>query len=294
LRRVLLFGVLPLAAYGLLQRLLPLPAWDRNWLDVTEFTSIGASDEHIRVYGPVNSPGTLASLLAVSLLCYLTVRRHPKLALLGAGLVLVALSLTFARSAWVALMAAGAAHIIASNGRSARLVLGAAAFVVAVTLVLAPFSGAASDVITRFNTIWHPSEDTSATSRQATFSQLLPEALSAPLGHGLGTAGEPTKLSGDSDLRAPDNGYLGLMYQVGPIGFLFVIAALSAVTAAAWRGARDTGPNQEMRLLLFALLVCLLVQLAAGDAFYGVVGVILWFIGGQALAYDLRRRPPAT
>ncbi len=33
-------------------------------------------------------------------------------------------------------------------------------------------------------------------------------AAAAPLGHGLGSAGEATKLKGESLLRAPDNGYL--------------------------------------------------------------------------------------
>ena len=45
-------------------------------------------------------------------------------------------------------------------------------------------------------------------------------------------------------------------------------------------------PGQELRVLLFAMLVLLLVQLAAGDEFYGSHGVVFWFIGGQVLAYD--------
>ena len=32
--------------------------------------------------------------------------------------------------------------------------------------------------------------------------------------------------------------------------------------------------------------------LPTGDEFYGSHGVILWFIGGQVLAYDFRRRDP--
>jgi hypothetical protein len=33
-----------------------------------------------------------------------------------------------------------------------------------------------------------------------------------------------------------------------------------------------------------------MVLLTSGDAFYGSSGVILWFIAGQVLAYDYRRR----
>jgi hypothetical protein len=74
------------------------------------------------------------------------------------------------------------------------------------------------------------------------------------------------------------------------VGFLLVVAALAYVLAAAWNGARSPGQGQDLRLALFALFVYLLVTLAAGDEFYGSHGVILWFIAGQVLAYDFRRR----
>ena len=57
----------------------------------------------MRVFASLNSPGTLAPLLALSLLCYLTVVQHRPLAIAGATVLVVALSLTFVRSAWVAL-----------------------------------------------------------------------------------------------------------------------------------------------------------------------------------------------
>jgi hypothetical protein len=289
LRRVLLYAMPPIAAYAIAQRFLPLPVWDREWLESTTFISIGTPETNIRVYATLNGPGTLAPILALALLCFLTVRRHSRLALIGAVLVTVALSLTFVRSAWVALIAAGIAHVIASRGRSARLVLGAAAVVVVTTLALAPVSPTAADVLGRFNTIGNPGSDPSAEARQTTFNQLFPKAISAPLGHGLGSAGEATRLKGETDLRAVDNGYLSLLYQVGPVGFALVAVALGLIARSAWNGARARAPGQELRLLLFAMLVYLLVQLTSGDVFYGPSGVILWLIGGQVLGYEWRR-----
>ena len=120
-------------------------------------------------------------------------------------------------------------------------------------------------------------------------------AARAPLGHGLGSAGEATKLKGESLLRAPDNGYLALMYQVGPVGFLLVVAALGYVLRGRLERARAPArPGQDLRLVLFAMFVYLLVTLAAGDEFYGSHGVIFWFIAGQVLAYDFRRRAQAA
>jgi putative inorganic carbon (hco3(-)) transporter len=295
MRRALLFAVPIIAAYAIAQRYLPLTPWDQHWLDTTDFDSIGTGNgEKVRVFGTLNAPGTLAPILALSLLCYLTVVRHRTTALLGATLVLVALSLTYVRSAWIALIAAGIAHMLVSRGRSARLIMGAGAVTVAASLALSPVSSAARDVVDRFQSIGSPNQDKSATERQTSFFTLFPTAASAPLGHGLGTAGEPSKLTGETDLRFTDNGYLSLIYQVGPVGFALVLAALGAVLMAGWQGGRDESPGQEMRWLLFAMFVYLLVLLPSGDAFYGVSGVVLWLVAGQMLGYDVRRRarPP--
>ncbi|MDP9187985.1 MAG: O-antigen ligase family protein [Actinomycetota bacterium] len=291
LRRMLLFGMPAIAAYAIAQRYAPLPAWDEAWLNAVDFDSIGSGrDDKVRVFASLNSPGTLAGLLALSLLCYLTITRHHILALAGAGMLTVAISLTFVRSAWYALIVAALAHVIASRGRSARVILGAAAVTVAAALAMSPVSAAARDVVNRFETITQLGTDRSANDRSTSFSQLLPRALEAPAGHGLGSAGEPSKLSGESSLRFPDNGYLSLLYQVGPGGFLLVVASLGFILVAAWKGARARGPGQELRLLLFSMLIFLATLLAFGDLFYGSLGVILWFIGGQVLAYDWRRR----
>jgi O-antigen ligase len=293
LRTVLLYGMPALAAYAIAQRVLPLPHWDQAWLDAADFSSIGAPREadKVRVFATLNSPGALAPLLAMSLLCYLTVRpRHPWVALLGAAGLVVAIQLTFVRGAWIALMAAALAHVVASRGKSARLVFGIAGIVVAATLALSPISATAHDVVNRFNTIGHLSIDRSANDRQATVTQTLPSAVSTPVGHGLGSAGEPSKLTGNSALRAPDNGYLSLVYQAGPIGFVLVMIAVVLMLRAAWQGARDPAPGQELRLLLFALFFYTIVELFAGDEFYGVHAVVFWFIGGQVLGYQLRRR----
>ena len=183
-------------------------------------------DTPIRVYASLNGPGTLAPLLGLALLCCLTVRRHPRA---GAGERGAADDRPVAHLRALGLGGADrrrrrARHRL--SGRSARLILSAAALIVVTSIALAPFSHTASDVISRFNTIGSPMPTPRPMARQASFEQLFPKAVSAPLGHGLGTAGEATRLHGESDLRAVDNGYLSLLYQVGPIGFGLVMVAL--------------------------------------------------------------------
>jgi O-antigen ligase len=281
------------AAYAIAQRYLPMSPWDQNWLDTTHFDSIGTgrNDHSVRVFGSLNSPGTLGALTSLALLGYLWHFQHRLLAILGATLLVVALSLTYVRAAWWALVIAALAHVVVSRGQSARLVLGTMAVVLAASFALSPVSGAARDVVDRFESITKLGGDRSATDRSTSLSQLGPEAAGTPQGHGLGTAGESTKLTGESELRFPDNGYLSLMYQVGPLGFLLVIAALAAILHAAWTVARARGPGQQIAQVYFAMLIFIVFLLPSGDAFYSLSGVILWFIGGQVLAYEFRQSP---
>ena len=300
LRRVLIFGVPVLALYAIVfQRILPLPSWQQAWLSDVSFNSIGAnSTGQVRAFATLNAPGTLAPLLGVALLAYLTVQprsgRDRNLAVLGAVVLAIALELTFVRSSWLALPLAGVAHVAASRGRSARLVLGVFAAFVALTLALSPVSSTARSVVTRAETFAHLGSDVSVSSRSTTFQSSFPSAARAPLGHGLGTAGQPSALNtATADLAVPDDGYLALLYQVGPVGFLLVAAALVLMTRAAWIAAR-AGPDQEMGAMLFAMLIFMLVVLGSGDAFYGFGGLTLWFLGGQALrlAYGRPSAPP--
>ena len=96
--------------YGILQRLLRLPPWDQAWIDSTKFNSIGTGGDlsEVRVFGTLNSPGTLAALLGLSLLCYLTVHRARAGTIAAAVILWVAFALTSVRSAWVAIIVAGA------------------------------------------------------------------------------------------------------------------------------------------------------------------------------------------
>jgi hypothetical protein len=293
LRRVLLYVVPVIAAYAVAQRILPLPRWDQSWLDATDYSSIGVAgeDHKIRVFGTLNGPGALAPVLALSLLAYLSIQRARWIVVAGAVVIAVALSMTLVRSTWVALIAAALAHVVVSRGRSARLVFGAGAVAVAATLALSPVSSTANDVLKRFNTLGGYKTDRSATDRSTTFTQTFPKAVGAPFGHGLGSAGEPSKLiSDDARLRTPDNGYLSLLYQVGPIGFTLVAIAIGLVMRAAWNGARARAPGQELRQMLFALLVFLIVQLTGGDELYGVTGIVFWLVAGHVLADEHRRR----
>ena len=163
--------------------------------------------------------------------------------LVGLTLVVLALSMTFVRSAWVALLVAGVAHVVASRGRSARPVFGAVAVMVAASIALSPVSYTAQDVVDRFKSITNR-EDTSTTERRRR-SARSPRRRSGPR---WATAwGRPARRRAwaprRADLRHPDNGYLSLLYQSGPIGLPAGAGGLGYITRAAWTGARDPAPG---------------------------------------------------
>ena len=172
------------------------------------------------------------------------------------------------------------------------LVFGAVAVIVVAAIALSPVSTTAHDVVDRFKSVTNLGQDTSATERQATFSDTLPiAAAGAARATGWAGWGGDEAQAASRCLRAPDNGYLALMYQVGP-------ARLPARRGRARvhpdrrlerrAGARArAGPAPGCCSRCSSSCSCML---AAGDEFYGSHGVILWFIAGQVLAYDFRRR----
>ncbi len=246
----------------------------------------------VRVFGDAQQPGR-AGPAAGTVAALLPDRPH------GArrsrspapAIVTVALSLTFVRSAWLALIAAGIAHVVVSRGRSARVVFGAGGGDRGGNPgAVAGEPRRRNDVVERFETIDNLGarrlgDDRSATSRQHA-ARRRRGAARPRARHG----GRVDEAERESELRAPDNGYLSLMYQVGPIGFLLVMVALGYMLRRGVERRRARAPGQELRWLLFAMLDPPAGAAAAGDEFYGSHGVILWFIGGSGAG--LRLPPP--
>jgi putative inorganic carbon (HCO3(-)) transporter len=292
---VRVLGVLgpPLAAYGIAQWVLPLPSWDRAWLDTVAIASFGAPDgQGVRVFSTLNAPGILAPVLALALL-WCVARRRPGLGtLLAAGLLGWALALTYVRSAWVALVPA--LVVFALVGRRAAVTRIALPVLTTMAIVgaLAPTNPTAAAIAGRFDTLGALGEDTSVQARTTTTLALVPASLALPLGHGLGTAGEGSKLNGAAPLRAPDNGYLSLLYQVGPIGALLVLGGLGLALRIAVSRARRVRVPLEEGPFVVAVIAFLLVFMISGDHFYGVMGTALWYMLGAASG-ALWQAPPA-
>lgn len=284
LRRALFLATPLIAVYGILQYFLPLTEWDERWLSTVDIASIGAPEEdHIRIFATLNSPATLAVVLAIAVLFAMSSGR---LSLARTGLIallMTALGLTFVRSAIVALVGGLVGLAVATRGRAAARIAVLLLATAVPVLVLSTVSPTGQAIVDRVATLGALEGDVSADARVQTPLELLPEAVGQPLGHGLGSAGEATKLRDSGGLRFTDNGYLAMIWQLGPVGFLLVIGSAVAAVAMLARTRPPAGGHRELKGLLMSGLVLLLVLAFGGDIFYGASGAIFWYIVGKAL-----------
>jgi O-antigen ligase len=286
--RVLAVLLAPLALYALAQYVLPLSVWDEQWVRESALVSIAAPGdlEHVRVFSTLNSPATFGGVLAVGLVVTLARDRLGLGAAVAIACALVALALTYVRMAIPALAVGLLVYAAASRWRAAPRLAVFVAIVVVATLALGATTQAGGLVVERVSTLGSLSEDRSANERQQTFGEALPEALLTPLGHGLGSAGEPSKLAQPAQAftAAVDNGYLGLLYQVGPVGFALVLTAMVGALGALVAARPRTDALRKRKQLTLAVVTTLLLLAAATDVFYGILGVLLWFYIGHGVA----------
>jgi len=286
LYRVLIFAVPAIAIYGLIQYFVVMPGWDGLWLTTVDFVTANAPQAgHARVFSLLNSPGTCAAVLGLGLVCYLITQRVTLASVTAVVLVVACLSVTFVRSAWFAVVVAMLAFVLASRGTALRRVIPLVAVIVLAFSGLSSANGTAKAVIDRVSTFGSLSSDTSANARLDTPTALVPIAISTPLGAGLGQAGESARLGASPFLRNADNGYLALIYQTGPMGFLLVMgAALLAFSSSVRRAFRRGARRGD--LLVFTLLTFEFIDLLSGDAFYGVLGVAFWYLLGVGVSAE--------
>jgi hypothetical protein len=291
LQKIVMWVLPVLALYGLGQYFFSLTSWDAHWVATTSLNSLGSPQEgHVRIFSTLNAPYTFAALLGTGLLLGLAQRRRAGLAPLITTLLVVALALTFMRSVWLGTVIGLIVFAAAARGRAAGrivVIVGVCLFALIVVGNSNPTTKAFTERVTSLGDV---EKDRSAQERLETTNQLFPVALRQPLGEGAGQAGMASELAGgteaNSRIATVDDGYLSLMFQDGPFGFLLVVTALILSVGSAIRAVGSaTKEERQPRAALLATLIMLLVALAAGDILFGLPGVILWYACGTAVAW---------
>jgi putative inorganic carbon (hco3(-)) transporter len=292
LERALTFSLLPLALYGIAQYFLPLTSWDANWVDSAALGSIEAPQEdHIRVFSTLNSPFTFAIVLSVGILFGVAMRKRFALGLLTLLPLVVALALTFVRSAWLSLVVGLIVYAGAGKGRAAGRTVGIVIVCLVAVVVVGNSNPTTKAFTDRITSLGDPNSDLSAQERLETTNQLLPESMRQPLGGGLGQAGLAADLneSTESVVVDVDNGYLALLYQSGPFAFLLLLWGIFASVGAAVHVLGRAPPEERpYRAAILAILLMLLVAETSADVLFGLPGVIFWYLAGLSVAAAAR------
>lgn len=197
-----------------------------------------------------------------------------------ASLALVFACLRLARDVLIPVAFAMLLALALTRGRRLGLVAIVASLVVGAAVFAGDRSPLGATFVERVQSFESLGSDVSAQKRLETTSVILPEALRAPLGQGLGSVGQARRLSDAPRGRDfPDNGWLATLYQLGPFGFLLVIGSLAG--AALW-GYRRADPRRraEARTMAAMIVATLLVLHVSTDILYGITGAIVWYGAG--------------
>jgi putative inorganic carbon (hco3(-)) transporter len=302
--------VLPLAAviavYGIVQFVMP-PAWDVLWIEGGSFTSMGdAVPFGLRIFSTLNSTGPAADFFAVCILLALPLctARHvwvwPVIAVFGAVLLL-----TLVREAWVGLIVGAAVYLFTSPWRWRVLpflvVFGILFSSLVSSLPALLGAGQNSDVITaRIATLGDVSHDDSALARSGEIQNSLEQGLANPIGRGLGQVGSSSALSANPSSASGnvlDSGYMARLLELGWLGFagyLFVVLGTFAVMVFGMMrphraGGRPEEPARRVQVAVAAAICATLIWGdAAGDAHFGLDGLLFWIAIGLGLHHATR------
>lgn len=299
-RRAFSWGLLVMGVYGLVQ-FFYVPAWDGYWmmqaLLYDGLNSIGTPEPfEVRVFSTLNAPGPFAVVVMAGLLLAFSgggAVRTP-----GAAAGFVGFALSAVRSAWggwvVGFLVVAWSLPLRLRARllGTLLLLG----VVAVPLLsLGPVGELFNE---RLNTVTDLENDTSFNERLALYADLSSFTADNPLGQGLGSTGVATGLSNrEADLHDLDSGLIAVVYTFGLLGTLYFAGGAAFLFATVLAGGLT--PRSLTDAVYVGITAAALSQLAFGNAWTGVSGMVLWFFPCLYLASQqasqqsrLPERPP--
>jgi hypothetical protein len=282
MEQILMPLVLTASVYGVYQGLCKhLPIWDQTWLLSHTFVSVGSKETgNFRVFSFLNSPYTYASLVAVYL-AVLFVSRNVSLLRMLAGLsALMGIFLTQSRGAWVSVVGGLVIITFFTGGKALPRLIGLALTLIGMYVALGS-TPAGSAVVQRAASVGAGGNDVSGKSRIGAITDLAPPALAAPIGSGIGSVGAASILNPEPKAALVDNGYLIMLVQVGPIGFLLIGFGIGSMIWVTLKGS--TVEDRKSLLPLLAPIGVYVPLSFFSETLYGIPGFILFYALGEAL-----------
>ncbi len=243
MKRFVPWVLLLVAVYGFVQWFV-VPPWDANWLQNISNAgqSFGQPEPFkLRIWSWLNSPGTLAGtivwLIVTQLGMGFSKRRAARLLEIS-GLVIgmALLGVTGVRAGWIGLGLSLLALLWYGRLPIGTILVGAAVLILVVTVVGGPVG---SLIASRAKSLTSGTKDTSASARLSFQVHAVPQALSDPIGAGIGStgagvrAGSPTS---NDPFANSDSGYLETLETFGsvPGGILLVLLVAACCGTFGW------------------------------------------------------------
>lgn len=281
-----------MAAYGIAQYLSPAK-WDADWMVNVQslgLDSIGVPEPFsLRVFGSMNSPGSLATMLMAGVL--VTLQRRFIYALPALALMVLGLLLTQYRAVWAGTLIGVAYLAYAGTARLRFQVLAATAISIFVISSSALVPQVRTAISQRIDSIGNLRADESGASRMHQYDEFLSDDSGSMItGAGLAIDGASRRLDGKS-AAVIDSGIIEIFTALGiGVGTLLIIGLIGAIAMTFSRFAQATSDM----ILYRAIALSLFCQLPFGNVFVGEAGFCGWLFLGLAAAWVERQRSQAT
>ncbi|WP_022834427.1 glucose-6-phosphate isomerase [Salisaeta longa] len=278
-RSTFLWGALLMGAYGIWQYFAIAP-WDAMWMTWSGMNSIGQPEPlMVRVFSTLNSPGPYAVVMMAGLVLLFDGRGS--LALLAMAPGYVGFMLSLVRSAWGGwIVALGyAVYRLHGKHRMRLLVLLVLGILAGLPMLM---RGAMSEQVgARVESMGNLTSDNSFDARTDLYAIATVQALTTPLGLGVGSMGKATKLE-SGEVYSFDSGLLAIPYTLGWLGTVFYVGGLGLLLWRVLRvSSRETDP---FAVLAIAVAVAMVAQLVFSNQLTGLGGMLIWSFLAMAQA----------
>ena len=250
-----------------------------------------------RIFGTLNSTGPFAGYLTFAILINLPRLRLSRwwISVMLAP-CLIALVLTEVRAAWLGLAVGAIVYLLFSPLRGRVLLplfVASLSLLATAAILLSTVKGsevAFSTFTDRLATFSSLNNDASANVRKDETLEGLHDALTEPLGFGLGSVGLGSKLIGGPG-GTIDNGYISRFLELGYFGFgLYIAAVLFAfwATLRSFQAFRIAWNLEATNIAAIAVAIQLLILglETASDSHLGFAGMWFWYSLFLAAAYS--------
>jgi hypothetical protein len=282
LSKTFIWGVLVTGSYAIFQFMVA-PDWDCNWLIQSGMgTSMGNPEPFgLRVWSTMHSASAFSGFMMSGLIILLSSQSVLQLPATAVGYLSFLLSLV--RSSWGGWLIA---LLIMTSSIKMKAQVRLVSLIIAIVILIIPLSSMdpfASVVSGRLETITDLSNDTSFNVRTSNLGQYFLNAISNPLGQGIGNVWVK-QADGTIVQQVTDNGIVDLLFTLGLLGgipYLMGVYILSSIVLKSRTISQDSLMSAAR-----GISISFVIQMIFANSLIGLGGMLMWGFLGTVLSGD--------